>query len=245
MNQHGLILAALGDLKGARRSFEDALAQDQDNLEYGLNLGRALTELGAFEEALQLLDDQVARWPDGAQRQLALLALGEAQLGAGQASSALEAASEVVRTCAAGAADEAAQLLLVRALALSAEARVAQDQAPGFLEPPAPKVNDALVEQLAAATIHRARRATATRALTLLTALRALLIERLGESHGATIRTLAGIANTHRELNNHPQRREALDALVASLRVPGRGPAGDRHLADPRARRARGRRRGR
>lgn len=77
------------------------------------------------------------------------------------------------------------------------------------------------IEALALATIERVRALEAPIALDVLKALRTLLLDRLGESHGATIRVLAGVANTERELGDVSAWRDALAALAASFECVG------------------------
>jgi tetratricopeptide (TPR) repeat protein len=81
-----------------------------------------------------------------------------------------------------------------------------------------------IVEEIAVGSLARARSAPAKIALTMLSALRRLLVERLGESHPATVRVLAGIANTEKELGDHRARAETLSALAASLDCIGAVP---------------------
>jgi tetratricopeptide (TPR) repeat protein len=79
------------------------------------------------------------------------------------------------------------------------------------------EVPERVIEAIAHAALERSRRAPAELAMELLRALYALLLERAGESHPASVRVLAGLANTAQELGDWEMRRTVLDALVASF----------------------------
>jgi tetratricopeptide (TPR) repeat protein len=78
-------------------------------------------------------------------------------------------------------------------------------------------IPEKVIEAVAAAVLERSRKLEASRAMELLRALYAFLLERAGESHPASVRVLAGIANLALELGLHSERRALLDSLVASF----------------------------
>lgn len=79
------------------------------------------------------------------------------------------------------------------------------------------EVPERVIEAIAKAALDRVRRVDAPVAMAMLRALYAFLLERVGESHPAAVRVLAGLANTAGELGLHEERCGLLDSLVASF----------------------------
>jgi tetratricopeptide (TPR) repeat protein len=221
-NGFGILALELGRFEDAKAAFEAAQARATGDLglEVDHNLGLALVRLGAFADARRILrrnaDAREARYGlDSIEHGMALLTLAEAQLGERAFDLALDTVGEAL-----GAFHRKDPGRQAAALALEAEILAARGRGePLFAD--LGEVSPALAEKIAARSIERARGAPAARALVMLEALRGFLVEHLGESHGATIRVLAGIANTHRELEDEGGRRAALDALAASFECVG------------------------
>ena len=220
-------------------------AQEPENLDFEQNLGRSLIQRGEIKEARKVLrrnaDAREERFGiDSVEYAIGLEGLAEAQFADGALDLALDTVGEAI-----GIFFKTQQLRIGASIALEAEiaiskqsaqraeraesgARASPERDPltarNQVLPPYAELGDIpddVVEAIAAASIDRCNRTTPERALIMMERLRGFLLERLGESHGATIRVLAGLANTHRELGHHRERREALDALAASFECLG------------------------
>ncbi|MCK4679863.1 tetratricopeptide repeat protein, partial [bacterium] len=87
-NAVGSILGRQGDMEGAAREFEKALAETPSDLSSRYNLGLALLELGRFDESAEQFGRAVSQHPRYYE---AWLGMGRAHAGAGHTDAALEA----------------------------------------------------------------------------------------------------------------------------------------------------------
>jgi hypothetical protein len=214
----------MGEHRRARALLEEAAAFESlrapsalvERLDVERELARVLAHAGDADEARRIAEANVAErkrafgfddvaYADG------LEALAEVLLLFGDLDVALDRIGEAV-----GIYFSSKHSGIAQAVAIEAEILATVDH---HVEPFAElgELPLEVVEEIAIRSLSRARRAAAKVALRILSALRSLLVERLGESHPATVRVLAGIANTERELGNHQGRRDTLNALIASF----------------------------